>query len=478
VHANQCIQHNTRIFTPLVFLSSKHVMLARSALVIAVVVGVATASCNAQILSVRTVATGLDTPWEVLWGPDGWLWVTERAGRISRIHPETGQQQVIATLGDVYEQGESGLLGMALHPNFADSPYVFVAYTWRDGSQILERIVRFTYDGATLGDMRILLDRIPGATIHDGCRLLILPDHTLLVTTGDANVPSRAQDRQSAAGKVLRLNLDGTIPADNPIPGSPVWSLGHRNAQGLTVFGGIVYSSEHGPNSDDEVNIIERGRNYGWPTVMGYCDSPTERTFCDQEQVVEPIAAWTPTIAPCGLEYYASDRIPQWQHSLLLVTLKAARLVVLRLDSTRRRVVSEQHFLVGELGRLRDVCVSPDGRVFVATSNRDGRGTPRSGDDRIVELTVATSEVPPLRQISWQFSTDGSGLLQLFLPHAAAVGLELADLRGGHAAFWHFGTCAEGSHAFQLETSHLARGAYCAMLTIGAERYHQLVLVH
>lgn len=196
-------------------------------IILAAIAGVAVQS---QQLAVRTVATNLDTPWEILWGPDGWLWVTERPGRISRINPETGEQRTLAVLADVYEQGESGLLGMALHPNFADSPHVFVAYTWREGSQILERIVRFTYDGSTLGDMRILLDRIPGATIHDGCRLLILPDRTLLVTTGDANVASRAQDLQSLSGKVLRLRLDGTIPEDNPFPGSPVWSLGHRNA--------------------------------------------------------------------------------------------------------------------------------------------------------------------------------------------------------------------------------------------------------
>ncbi len=444
---------------------------------VVVVVLALSIAAPAQTVSIRTVATGLDTPWEILWGPDGWLWVTERAGRISRIHPETGQQQVIATLSDVHEQGESGLLGMVLHPNFADSPHVFVAYTYRDGSQILERVARFTYDGSALGDMRILLDRIPGATIHDGCRLLILSDRTLLVTTGDANVPSRSQDVQSLAGKILRLRLDGTIPADNPFPGNPIWSLGHRNPQGLTYFGGILYSSEHGPNNDDEINIIERGRNYGWPTVMGYCNSPTEQAFCQANAVVEPIAAWTPTIAPCGLDYYASDRIQGWQNSLLLTTLKAARLVVLRLDSTRRRVIDEQHVLIGEIGRLRDVCVSPDGRVFVATSNRDGRGTPRSGDDRIVEVTVATSSVPSPALPSWAIVTYGETLLHLSLQQPAPIELELADLRGRRSTCWQWGYCTDGDHSFRLDTAHLAGGVYCATLTIGSERFRQLVLL-
>lgn len=433
-----------------------------------------------QTLSLRTVATGLDTPWEILWGPDGWLWVTERAGRISRIHPETGEQRLIVTLGDVYEQGESGLLGMALHPNFADSPHVFVAYTYRDGSAILERIVRLTYDGSSLGDMRILLDRIPGATIHDGCRLIVLPDRTLLVTTGDANVASRSQDVQSLNGKVLRINLNGTIPADNPIPGSPVWSLGHRNAQGLTYYDGIVYNSEHGPNNDDEINIIERGRNYGWPTVMGYCDSPDEQDFCQANNVAEPIATWTPTIAPCGLAYYASDRIPEWRHSLLLVTLKAARLVVLTLDSTRRRVVARREFLVNQLGRLRAVCVSPDGRVFVGTSNRDGRGTPRTGDDRVIELTVATSSVPEERSLVWFFEPEPAAdhaRMHLRLPVSSPVALTLVDMLGRHRSTWDFGFRTDGLYRFDLDTSTVAAGMYIATLTLGSHRYSRPLII-
>ncbi|MCX7929119.1 MAG: PQQ-dependent sugar dehydrogenase [Chlorobi bacterium] len=434
----------------------------------------------AQDLSLRTVTTGLDTPWEILWGPDGWLWVTERPGRLSRIHPETGEQQTIATLSDVYEQGESGLLGMVLHPNFADSPYVFVAYTYRDGTTILERIVRFTYQGAQLSDMRILLDRIPGATIHDGCRLLILPDRTLLITTGDANVASRAQDLQSLNGKVLRINLDGTIPADNPFPPSPIWSLGHRNAQGITFYDDIVYSSEHGPNNDDEINIIERGRNYGWPTVMGYCDSPDEQSFCQTNSVVEPIAAWTPTIAPCGLAYYAHSRIQEWQNSLLLVALKAARLVVLRLDSTRRRVLSEKHYVANQLGRLRAVCVSPDGRVFVGTSNRDGRGTPRSGDDRIVELTAATSSVPAGGSLTWYFDQeplDPLSRMYVHLPAPSSVVLTLFDLLGRRQTAWNFGFCTEGPQWFNLDTTLVPSGAYIATLGLGAQHYSRLLLV-
>lgn len=435
-----------------------------------VAVAILFVSAQSQQLAVRTVAADLDTPWEILWGPDDWLWVTERPGRISRIDPETGEQRILAVLTDVYEQGESGLLGMALHPNFADSPHVFVAYTWREGSQILERIVRFTYNGSTLGDMRILLDRIPGATIHDGCRLFILSDRTLLVTTGDANVAARAQDHQSLNGKVLRLRLDGTIPDDNPFPASPVWSLGHRNAQGLAWHDGILYSSEHGPNSDDEVNIIERGRNYGWPNVMGYCDSPTEAEFCRAHAVVEPIAVWTPTIAPCGLAYYVGGRIPEWENSLLLTTLKASRLLVLKLDSTRRRVVRQQQFLGGQLGRLRCVCVSPDGQVFLGTSNRDGRGSPQPSDDRIVELVVATSAIPEQPMLSWwiaEGSTTQSKFLTVHVPEPGMLRLELVDLGGRWQRRWDFGTTASGEQRVELSTIGLPPGVYLASLVVG-----------
>ncbi|MCS7302939.1 MAG: PQQ-dependent sugar dehydrogenase [Bacteroidota bacterium] len=438
------------------------------------------AGSSAQTLAVRTVARGLDTPWEILWGPDGWLWVTERYGRISRVHPETGQILELARLGDVYEQGESGLLGMALHPNFVDSPFVFVAYTYREGSQIFERIVRFRYDGTTLSQMQVLLDRIRGASIHNGCRLLILPDRTLLITTGDANNTATSQNLQSLNGKVLRVRLDGSIPDDNPFPNSPLWAVGLRNSQGLTWHDGIVYASEHGPNSDDEINIIEAGRNYGWPEVLGWCDTPTEQAFCTEHRVVEPIAAWTPTIAPCGLAYYAGTRFPMWQHSLLLVTLKAARLVVLKLDSTRRKVVQERHYLAGELGRLRAICVSPDGRIFLGTSNRDGRGTPAADDDRIVELSIASATEQDYRSLALWFEPEplsSSAYLRVSLPYAAPIRLTLSDMLGRTCAAWDLGHQPDGIATFELTFPALAGGSYVATLSVGDIHVRRTVLL-
>ena len=198
------------------------------------------------------------------------------------------------------------------------------------------------------------------------------------MTTGDALQASEAQNRASLNGKILRLNLDGTIPANNPTAGSRVYTLGHRNPQGLLqLANGRVYSSEHGPSTNDEVNRIEPGRNYGWPNVEGYCDLPNEQVFCAANNVREPLTTWTPTIAPAGIAYYDHPAIPGWRGSLLLTALGARKLVQLPLAANGDAITTRTDFLT-TFGRLRSVCVG--------TSNRDGRGTPAATDDRILVL--------------------------------------------------------------------------------------------
>lgn len=361
-------------------------------------------SCTLELsaqpsLRTRNVITGLDTPWEILWGPDGWIWMTERGGRISRVHPDNGEHKVLLTLTDVHEQSESGLLGMALHPDFADSPFVYVVYNYSSGGGIAEKLVRFRYDGQALSAPQILLQNIPGYPTHDGSRLLVTPDRKLLMTTGDAQNQPGAQNHTMIVGKILRMNLDGSAPADNPFPGAPypanyIWTTGHRNAQGLTIGpNGAIYSSEHGPATDDEVNIITARGNYGWPTVEGPCDEGSETTFCADSNVVEPIKAWTPTLAVAGLEFYSHTAIPEWTGSLLMTSLKESDLRQLKLSADGRRIVSETIYYNNVYGRLRDIAIAPDGRVFIATSNRDGRATsgfPKTDDDRIVEIRSAT----------------------------------------------------------------------------------------
>jgi len=319
--------------------------------------------------------SGLNFPWEILWGPDNFIWMTERDGKISRLNPVTGELFPIATISEVVSIGEGGLLGMALHPDFTSTPQVFVVYDYNNDNGYREKVVRFDYSGGTLVNPVILIDNIKANNIHDGSRLLIL-NNQLLVTTGDAADQTQPQNKDVINGKILRLNLDGTIPADNPVPGNPFWSYGHRNPQGLVFANGILYSSEHGPDTNDEINIIDKGENYGWPNVGGYCDLNEEQSFCTANNVKEPIKAWTPTIAPSGIEFYDKDMIPQWKNSILVATLKNRRLLQLRLDDTHMNVAETNEFFTDKYGRMRDVCISPDGKVYICTSN--------GGDDKVI----------------------------------------------------------------------------------------------
>ncbi len=343
-------------------------------------------------IDTSSIVTGLDTPWEILWGPDDHIWLSERNGTISRLNPESGDLTELISIGDVNEENEGGLLGMVLHPDFINHPHVFVVYNYIGSSGIEERLVRYTYSNGELGSPVTLLEGIDGAGNHNGSRLVIDAEQKLYMTTGDAAKTSQSQDINSLNGKVLRMNLDGSVPEDNPVTGSYIWTWGHRNAQGLVISpAGLMYSSEHGTSNDDEVNIIEKGRNYGWPNVEGFCDEPSETQFCSDSNVVEPIVAWTPTLAVAGTDFYNHAAIPEWQNSLLVTTLKDGSLVVLQLSADGRSVISEELLFYYWWGRLRDICISPDGRVFLAVSNRDGRGTVQAGDDRIVELSSSSA---------------------------------------------------------------------------------------
>ncbi len=334
----------------------------------------------------RDVVSGLNIPWEITWGDDNWIWFTERIGTINRVNPETGEKKLLRVESDAFQAVESGMLGLDFHPNFPDTPYVYSVFTYIDSvsvpgqSPMFMKVVRYTYENDTLAERVTIFDKINGRYIHNGSRIIVTKDRQIFITTGENFFTDWAQTDSLPNGKVLRINIDGTIPEDNPWPGSPVWSKGHRNPQGL-CFGpdGTLYSSEHGEDTDDEVNHILKKRNYGWPAVRGYCDSASEMTFCNDSNVVEPLRAWTPTIAVCGLEYYDSDLYPDWTNCLLLATLKDASLYILPIDTFTHAITGEQRlwmFLTSDTlrhaGRLRDVCISPTGRVFISTSNSSG----------------------------------------------------------------------------------------------------------
>ena len=340
-------------------------------------------------LTVETLVSGLDTPWDLAWGPDGSIWVTERGGTISRVDPASGEITRVGEI-DVAEISESGLLGMAFHPDFDSQPWVYAVHSYGNGSRIRNRLVRMRFDGNSLAEPEVLLDGIPGSRNHNGSRLAFGPDGFLYVTTGDATDPGSAQERGSLAGKVLRLTADGDPAPGNPF-GSFVYSYGHRNPQGIVFHPvtGVLYIAEHGPRDNDEVNLILSGGNYGWPAVHGYCDGDTsgEVEYCRENVVEEPLSAWTPTVGVSGIDVYEADLIPGWKGSLLVTSLTGRTLFRLRLSGDGTEVVEREALFERDFGRLRDVLVGPGGEVYLATSNRDGRGSPASDDDRILRIT-------------------------------------------------------------------------------------------
>ena len=298
-------------------------------------------------LATSDVATGLDTVWSMAFDRDGKLWFTERAGRVHR------QGDAPETIEGVLEQGESGLMGIA----FDRAGRRYLWYTTADDN----RLVRYDAPGAP---PTVVVSGLKKAQIHDGGRLALGPDGALYVGTGDAAQPELAQDDQSLNGKILRV--------DTATGQVSVFSKGHRNVQGLCfAASGRFLSTEHGPDRGDEINDLRQGDNGGWPGTSG-----------------NGIQNWTPTIAPAGCAVYDADLIPAWKGSLLFVTLKEKdlRRLTFKPDGS---VASEEILFDDAFGRLRDVVVAPDGSVYVATSNKDGRGSPLAGDDRIIRIAPA-----------------------------------------------------------------------------------------
>jgi len=322
---------------------------------------------------VETIATGLEVPWALAFAPDGRLYVTERVGRIRVVKEGRLEPDPVATL-TVAAQGEAGLMGLALDPRFTDTGYLYVCYTAERQGSLVNRITRFTLREGRAGEERVLLDGMHGAATHDGCRLKFGPDGKLYATMGDAREARLAQARDSLNGKILRLEANGSVPADNPFPGSPVWSLGHRNPQGLAWDGKRrLLAAEHGPSAHDEINRIEPGKNYGWPDVAGADDPAAPR-----RGYVDPIVeSERDTWAPSGIAWLGD--------SVWVAALRGERLIQITLDADLK-LVNVRSILRRVHGRLRDVVVGPDGALYVTSSNRDGRGSAREGDDKILRV--------------------------------------------------------------------------------------------
>lgn len=358
-------------------------------------------SVSAKNYQVETVAENLEIPWAIAFAPDGRIFFTERVGHLRVIengvlNPEPIQSFSVGGF-------EGGLLGIALDPKFDENHYVYLYYTYNDFLSTFNKIARFTESENKLSDEKVLLDKIPGGPFHDGGRIKFGPDGKLYATTGDAGNTALSQDLNSIAGKILRINSDGTIPDDNPFPNSAVYSLGHRNPQGIDwdpITGKLVIS-EHGPSGDkgfahDEVNVIVAGKNYGWPTIVG------DETKDGLETPL--LHTGDKTWAPSGASFYNSDNISEWENMFFIATLRGNHLRMLDLDLENNKVISSSA-LLSEYGRLRDASMGPDGNLYILTSNRDGRGSPAPNDDRIfriipIELEQLGDFPPPLKQIS------------------------------------------------------------------------------
>lgn len=340
-------------------------------------------------LEATSVVENLRVVWEMRFMPDGRLLVSERGGRIVIADVTSGEVTEVGNL-EVLARGEGGLMGLDLDPDFPETPDVYVVYTYSNGDEG-NRISRLTLTGLDSGAPAIagetvILDRLPAGPIHDGSRVAFGPDGYLWVTMGDTGNGELAQRMDSLGGKVLRMTRDGQPAPDNPFldepyPFSLIYTLGHRNPQGLTFHPGTnqAYVTEHGPSENDEVNRLEPGGNYGWPGSSGVVEEPG---------FVDPIMTWTPTIAPAAAVFYDGGLIDGLGGQFLLVTLKERDLrVLVPVDSADFTQVAEERVLLDEeFGRLRAIAVGPDGVLYLGTSNHDGRGQVRDGDDRIIRV--------------------------------------------------------------------------------------------
>ncbi len=336
----------------------------------------------APLYAIELVKTGLDRPWSINFAPDGRLFFTARnSGRLYALNLATGEVQTFSGLppSRFRAESEAGMLGMELDPDFTSNSWAYICYSYFDtNNNRKNRLSRFTVDtgAGVVHSEVVLIDNMAGATHHDGCRVIVSPDNRyLFVSMGDALNPLLAQDLDSTAGKTFRIFKDGSIPTDNPFyatdqsPRSLVWTLGHRNHQGLAFHPttGDLWSTEHGPDIMDELNILIAGRNYGWGwgNPPRYCLGTVN---CDGiPDFMAPVTVFNTdsTVATSDMVFYTGSAFPEWNGDLFFVTLKTGRLYRLKIHN--RTIVDQEILINGQYGRLRDVTVGPDGFLYIST---------------------------------------------------------------------------------------------------------------
>jgi glucose/arabinose dehydrogenase len=335
---------------------------------------------------VESYAAELEVPWDMVFTVGLRMLVTERTGAIREINGGQLNPDPVYVFEDVAQVGgEAGLMGMTADPEYLTNRYIYVCYALPASGGLNNRIVRLVDGRRRIEFDRLILDNIPSARNHAGCRIRFGPDGKLYATIGDSLEPSLAQDPESLAGKILRMNPDGSIPEDNPTENSYVYSLGHRNPQGIAwhPVTGLLYSTEHGPSGfdgpggGDEINLIEGGSNYGWPLVSH--DETLEGT-------VPPLIQFTPAEAPASAAFYTSDVLPMFTNSFFFGALRGRGLVRVVFSNEDPREIVTLEKLVLDVGRVRTVIEGPDGLIYFSSSNQDGRGEPLPGDDHIYRI--------------------------------------------------------------------------------------------
>lgn len=335
---------------------------------------------------VEEVVTGLEVPWGIAFLPNNDMLVSERSGRVRLVQNGKLRPQAIATI-NVNDRGEGGLLGIATHPDFASNRFFYVYFTADANGSPVNRVERWrlSQDGTSATRDRTIIDNIPVAQFHNGGRIRFGPDGMLYIGTGDARKPNLSQDRNSLAGKILRVTPDGQVPSDNPFPGNPVYILGIRNTQGFDwINTSTLWVSDHGPSGDlgrsghDKVSVAQAGDNLGWPTIYR-CES--------RQGLVTPAIVWQQALPPGGATIYTGNTIPEWKGSFIIAALRAEQLQRVVIDPQSNQVQRHEVYLQGQQGRLREVIMGPDNELYVTTSNCDGRGSCPPEQDKILRLT-------------------------------------------------------------------------------------------
>src|SRR5689334_24613798 len=345
-----------------------------------------TSQLTQSSFKVETVIPNLEVVWSIVWTPDNRMLFTERPGRVRVFENGKLRPEPLFVVPDVEPRGESGLMSIALHPQFASNHLLYLSYAYNSNGQQV-RVVRYRETPSGFVDRKVIIEGIPAAQFHAGCRLRFGPDGKLYITTGDATERELAQQLNSLAGKTLRLKDDGTVPQDNPFVGQQnarpeIWTYGHRNSQGMDWQPGsnLMFQTEHGPSGfdgpggGDEVNIVERSKNYGWPLIHH------TQTRAGLES---PLLEYTPACAPASGMFYRGSAFPKFKGNFFFGCLRGEMLIRVALDG---RKVLGQEGVVKDYGRIRDVAEGPDGYIYFSTSNRDGRGKPAEDDDRIMRL--------------------------------------------------------------------------------------------